>query len=324
MPDETYAVEVTNLVKDFAGVRAVDHLSFQVANGEIFGLVGPDGAGKTTTMRVLAGVMTPEEGAAMVCGCDVVRDPESVKRHISYMPQRFGLYEDLTVDENIRFYAGLFGVDARTREANAVRLLQASGMSEFRKRLAGKLSGGMKQKLGLTCALIHHPRVILLDEPTTGVDPISRGDLWRILYSLLAEGVTVLIATAYLDEAERCNRLALLHQGHLVFGGSPAELKRSLPGAVVSVTSPQARKVETRLTGAEGVSSVLLLGDTVRLVVDDAHQRIAELGTLLSAANLPFSDFVQTEPTVEDVFVSKVGSPGARPSPAWKPRGEAT
>jgi ABC-2 type transport system ATP-binding protein len=195
-------------------------------------------------------------------------------------------------------------------------------MSEFRSRLAGKLSGGMKQKLGLTCALIHHPRVILLDEPTTGVDPVSRGDLWRILYSLLAEGVTVLIATAYLDEAERCNRLALLHRGRLMFCGSPAELKRSLPGAVVSVTSPQARKVETRLAGAEGVSSVLLLGDTVRLVVDEAQRRIAELGMLLRMANLPFSDFVQTEPTVEDVFVSTVGSADAGPSPAWKRGGE--
>jgi len=317
------AVEVRGLGKRLGNVDAADDVSFSAVAGEIFGLVGPDGAGKTTILRIVAGVTLPDRGSAIVAGFDVVADPEAVKNHISYMPQRFGLYEDLTVDENIRFYSDLFGLDARTRETNAARLLQASGMSEFRDRLAGKLSGGMKQKLGLTCALIHHPRVILLDEPTTGVDPISRGDLWRILCSLLAEGVTVLIATAYLDEAERCHRLALLHQGRLMFCGSPAELKRSLPGAVVSVTSPQARKVETRLAGAAGVSSVLLLGDTVRLVVDDARARIAELGERLRAANLPFSEFVQTEPTVEDVFVSRVRSTSARPSSAWKPQGEA-
>src|SRR5579872_4985012 len=210
------AIKAEGLTKSFPGVHAVDGITFDVRAGEIFGLVGPDGAGKTTTLRMLAGVLSPDTGAITVAGHDVVRDPEGAKHDLSYMPQRFGLYEDLTVDENIRFYADLFGVDARTRETNAARLLQASGMSEFRSRLAGKLSGGMKQKLGLTCALIHRPRVVLLDEPTTGVDPISRGDLWRILYSLLAEGVTVLIATAYLDEAERCHRLALLHQGRLV------------------------------------------------------------------------------------------------------------
>jgi ABC-2 type transport system ATP-binding protein len=202
----TPAIEVTGLVKRFAGLTAVNHLTFDVRPGEIFGLVGPDGAGKTTTLRILAGVMPPDAGAARVAGLDVVRDPEGVKHCISYMPQRFGLYDDLTVEENIRFYADLFGVRRPEREQRATRLLAASGLSEFRQRLAGKLSGGMKQKLGLTCALVHTPRVILLDEPTTGVDPVSRRDFWRILYSLLAEGVTILTSTAYLDEAERCHR----------------------------------------------------------------------------------------------------------------------
>jgi ABC-2 type transport system ATP-binding protein len=321
-PEKT-AVEVRGLSKRLGKVAAADNVSFTAETGKIFGIVGPDGAGKTTILRILAGVTLVDQGSAIVAGFDVGADPEAVKNHISYMPQRFGLYEDLTVDENIRFYADLFGVDARSREINTTRLLQACGMSEFRGRLAGKLSGGMKQKLGLTCALIHRPRVILLDEPTTGVDPISRGDLWQILYSLLAEGVTVLIATAYLDEAERCHRLALLHQGRLMFCGSPAELKRSLPGVVLSVTSPQARKVEMRLTGAAGVSSVLLLGDAVRLVVDDAQARIGELSTLLRAANLPFSEFIRTEPTVEDVFVSRIGAAGVGSSSAWKSQGAA-
>jgi drug efflux transport system ATP-binding protein len=306
------AVEARGLYKRLGTTAAVDDVSFTAHGGEIFGLVGPDGAGKTTILRMLAGVIRPDRGSARLAGFDVASNPESVKNHISYMPQRFGLYEDLTVDENIRFYADLFGVDARTREAHAARLLEASGMSEFRRRLAGNLSGGMKQKLGLTCALIHHPRVILLDEPTTGVDPISRGDFWRILYSLLAEGVAVIIGTAYLDEAERCNRLALLHQGRLLFSGSPAELKRGLSGAVVSVASAKARKVETALAGAPGVSSALLLGDTVRLVVDDAPRRIGELQARLRAADVPFSEFTLTEPSVEDVFVATLGAGAAR------------
>jgi ABC-2 type transport system ATP-binding protein len=192
------AIVAERLTKRFPGVLAVDHLSFDVRPGEIFGLVGPDGAGKTTTLRMLAGVMPPDQGSAIVAGSDVVRDPEGAKHHLSYMPQRFGLYEDLTVNENIRFYADLFGVSKRERDERAPQLLRAAGMIEFRTRLAGKLSGGMKQKLGLVCALIHRPQVILLDEPTTGVDPVSRRDFWRILYELIAEGVGILTSTAYL------------------------------------------------------------------------------------------------------------------------------
>ena len=211
--------------------------------GEIFGLVGPDGAGKTTTMRMLAGVLPPDAGSIFVDGVDVVADPEEGKQHISYMPQRFGLYEDLTVDENIRFYADLFEVAADVREERARRLLAASGMSQFRSRLAGQLSGGMKQKLGLTCALVHTPKILLLDEPTTGVDPVSRRDFWRILYGLREDGVTILITTAYLDEAERCNRLALLHSGRVLYCDTPTALKQRMPGALVVVSSPSGREV---------------------------------------------------------------------------------
>ena len=230
-------------------MTAVDRLHFAVAPGEIFGLVGPDGAGKTTTMRMLAGVMAPDAGSATVAGFDVVRDPEGVKHHISYMPQRFGLYEDLTVDENIRFYADLFGVAGASARRARRQLLAAAGMAPFRDRLAGQLSGGMKQKLGLTCALIHTPRVLLLDEPTTGVDPVSRRDFWRILYGLAAEGVTVLASTAYLDEAERCDRLALLHQGRLLLCDTPARLKAAMPGAVLAVTAPAPARGARRAPG---------------------------------------------------------------------------
>ena len=255
---------------------------------------------------VLAGVLPPDQGSARVAGCDVVDDPEGVKNHISYMPQRFGLYDDLTVEENIRFYADLFGVTRRHREQRAARLLAASGMSEFRHRLAGKLSGGMKQKLGLTCALIHTPQVILLDEPTLGVDPISRRDFWRILYELLAEGVTILISTSYLDEAERCHRLALLHEGRLLFCDTPTRLKTRLPGAVVAVRSPDARRLRDVLTGADGVTGLVLVGDGVHLVVDEAQRRIPELEARLAASGLPFTKLAQITPTIEDLFVAAV------------------
>ncbi|HUO06269.1 MAG TPA: ABC transporter ATP-binding protein [Candidatus Binataceae bacterium] len=300
------AIQAFALSKRFAGVQAVDRLNLTVETGEIFGLVGPDGAGKTTTMRMLAGILAPDEGSAFVAGYDVVRDSEAVKNQISYMPQRFGLYEDLTVDENIRFYADLFGVDAKTRTEHAARLLQAAGMAEFRNRLAGKLSGGMKQKLGLTCALIHHPRVLLLDEPTTGVDPVSRRDFWQILYALLAEGVTILISTAYLDEAERCTRLALLHRGSTLMCDTPERLKSKMKGATLIVTSQQPREASEALSGADGISSLVLVGDGVHLVVDDPSRRRGEIRRRLEAAGVPFEEINASEPTIEDLFVASI------------------
>ncbi|HKD65856.1 MAG TPA: ABC transporter ATP-binding protein [Candidatus Binataceae bacterium] len=306
MPDEACAVEVAGLVKDFPGVRAVDHLSFRVAPGEIFGLVGPDGAGKTTTMRVMASVMAPDEGSATVCGCDVVRDAESVKRQISYMPQRFGLYEDLTVNENIRFYADLFRIRRRERESTSARLLGACGMSEFGGRLAGNLSGGMKQKLGLICALIHTPKVLLLDEPTNGVDPVSRREFWAMLYDLVGQGVTIVNSTAYLDEAERCHRVALMHRGRLLFCDEPGRLKQRMPQDVVAVVSPVASRLRDELARADGVSSVLLIGDAVHLFVDDAARRIPEISRMLDSRGLPYQEVARITPTIEDLFVNAV------------------
>ncbi len=297
-------VEASGLTKRFDAVAAVGGLSFTVERGEIFGLVGPDGAGKTATMRMLAGVMRPDGGSIVVDGIDVVSDPEEGKQHISYMPQRFGLYEELTVDENIRFYADLFEVPARAREERAERLLAASGMSQFRARLAGQLSGGMKQKLGLTCALVHTPRILLLDEPTTGVDPVSRRDFWRILYGLREEGVTIVISTAYLDEAERCNRLALLNSGRVLYCDTPAALKQRMPGAIVAISSPAGREARAVIAALEGVSDALLVGDGVHAVVDDSAIRIPQLREALQRANVPFADIAVGEPSIEDVFVA--------------------
>jgi ABC-2 type transport system ATP-binding protein len=306
MSSDPNAIEVRELTKSFPGVLAVDHLSFSVSKGEIFGLVGPDGAGKTTTMRMLAGVMAPDSGGATVAGFDVVKSPEAAKHKLSYMPQRFGLYEELTVDENIRFYARMFGVKTGERENRAVVLLEAAGMGEFRNRLAGKLSGGMKQKLGLVCALIHTPEVILLDEPTNGVDPVSRRDFWRILYSLLDQGVTILVTTAYLDEAERCHRIALLHEGNMLFCDTPAQLKENFPGSVLSVVTGDPRGISGLLEGNDGISSMMIVGDGLHLVVNDSKRMIPELHSIITAAGLPFDEIEQITPTVEDLFVEAV------------------
>jgi ABC-2 type transport system ATP-binding protein len=310
MNAESPIVAAEALTKRFAESVAVNGLTFSVALGEIFGLVGPDGAGKTTTMRMLAGVLSPDTGSIVVDSVDVAADPEGAKQHISYMPQRFGLYDDLTVDENIRFYADLFEVPSTLREERATRLLAASGMSQFRRRLAGQLSGGMKQKLGLTCALVHTPQVLLLDEPTTGVDPVSRRDFWRILYGLRDEGVTILISTAYLDEAERCNRLVLLHSGRVLYCDTPVALKRHMPGALIVITSTAGRDVRAAIARLAGVSNVILVGDGVHAVVDDARLRIPELRQALEISNVPFADIAVGEPSIEDVFVALLNDAG--------------
>jgi ABC-2 type transport system ATP-binding protein len=309
------AIIVSGLGKRFGDVQAVDQLSFDVQPGEIFGLVGPDGAGKTTTMRMLAGVLTPDSGSATVAGHDVRLDPEGAKRDLSYMPQRFGLYEDLTVDENIRFYADLFGISRKEREERSAELLAAAGFAEFRRRLAGNLSGGMKQKLGLVCALIHTPRVILLDEPTNGVDPVSRRDFWRILYSLVAQGVAILTSTSYLDEAERCHRVGLLYRGRMLFCDRPEELKKRFPGGVVVVHSPDPERVRAALSSTDAARSVLLVGDRVHVFVDEADRRLRELRACLDAAKISYDSIEQVAPSIEDLFVSAVeGELVAEPS----------
>ncbi len=302
-------IEVSGLRKCFGGAPVINDLSFEARTGEILGLVGPDGAGKTTTLRVLAGILPPDAGSIMVAGSDIVRDPESSKSRISYMPQQFGLYDDLTVDENIRFYAALFGVEPRAREARAAQLLTACGMTPFRRRMAGQLSGGMKRKLGLVCALIHTPRLLLLDQPTTGVDPVSRREFWSLLYGLVFEGVAVVISTAYFDEAERCHRLLLLHGGQRLFCGTPAALKQTVPGAVLAVSSSEPQKVEALMARMPGVMTAMAMGDAVHLVVDDAGRRIPEVRRRIETAGLPVSDITPLKASVEDAFVYAISHP---------------
>ncbi len=314
MASDAAVIEMKGLGRSFGEVRAVDALSFAVHTGEIFGLVGPDGAGKTTTMRMLAGVLSSDSGSAKVAGFDMARDPEGAKHHISYMPQRFGLYEDLTVDENIAFYGDLFSVPRQERETRARELLTAAGLSEFRKRMVGKLSGGMKQKLGLVCALIHRPKVILLDEPTNGVDPVSRRDFWAILYSLIHEGVGILISTSYLDEAERCHRVGLLHKGKLLFCDRPDDLKKQFPGAILAARTSDPLRVKEALTAAAGVKQTVLEGDGVHVIVDRA-ERLPELQGVLHAAGVEVEAFARVEPSIEDLFVYAVTESPGQDSP---------
>ena len=231
-------IEIRGLTRRFGALTAVDHLNLTVSRGEIFGLVGPDGAGKTTTLRMLCGLMDPSEGSAWIAGHDVARDPQAVKDRIGYMAQRFGLYGDLTVQENMNFYADLFGITGAERESLTAQLLRMTRMEPFRDRQGGQLSGGMKQKLALMCTLLHHPRILFLDEPTNGVDPVSRRDFWAILYQLLKDGITIFMTTAYLDEAERCNRVGLMHKGKLIRCATPEAMKRdtgtaSMEGAFI-------------------------------------------------------------------------------------------
>lgn len=301
------AIRTQNLTRVFGETVAVDRLGFSVGEGELFGLVGPDGAGKTTTMRLLTAILDPTGGDAWVAGRHTVRESDAIHDSIGYMSQKFGLYPDLTVRENIAFYADIYGVPRRQRDERMERLLAFANLGPFKARLAANLSGGMKQKLGLVCALIHTPKVLFLDEPTNGVDPVSRRDFWRILYSLVREGVTVFLATAYLDEAERCARLAMLHEGRLLALGTPEEIKRLMRGRILALRTEEPRKAASLLREALPGCTVGLFGGRVHLAAPDPDVIREKAIHFLNDANIAFSDPREIPPTLEDVFVSVLG-----------------
>lgn len=306
------AIEARGLTKRFGGATAVDGLTFAVGEGEVFGLVGPDGAGKTTTMRLLTSIMNPTSGEAWVAGHHIVHEAEAIKEEIGYMSQRFGLYPDLTVAENIAFYADIYGVPRKGRHERVERLLAFSNLTPFKKRLAGNLSGGMKQKLGLACALIHTPKVLFLDEPTNGVDPVSRRDFWRILYQLLRERVTIFVSTAYLDEAERCNRLGLIHKGELLALGTPEEVKRLMSGTILEVRASEPRRATSLLRGELGAGAVSLFGDRMHLSTQAPEEAAALANAILSRGGIEVHGIRPIEPALEDVFVSVLAAEGGR------------
>ncbi|MBZ0112487.1 MAG: ABC transporter ATP-binding protein [Thermoanaerobaculia bacterium] len=303
------AIEVVGLGKRFGETIALDSLTLDIAEGEIFALVGPDGAGKTTTLRMLTGILTPSSGSASVLGLDTVREAEAIKEQIGYMSQRFGLYPDLRVEENLHFYADIYGVPRQGREEKIDELLAFSNMGPFKKRLAGNLSGGMKQKLGLACALIHTPRVLFLDEPTNGVDPVSRRDFWRILYLLLEQGVTIVVSTAYLDEAERAHRVGLLHEGRLLAVDPPSRLKRLIDGSLLEVRTDRPRPAAAALRQVLPSHDVSLFGDRVHVVSQEPGRTTEVIETTLAREGIATASVRQTEPSLEDVFVAFLGRP---------------
>ena len=298
-------VEAENLCRSFGSVKALDGLNFSVEQGEIFGLMGPDGAGKTTCLRILCGLMRPTSGKAVVLGKDVGTDPEAVKDQIGYMAQPAKLYEDLTVKENIELYADLYQVPRDRYEQRMRRLLEFSGLAPFTGRLFRDLSGGMKQKVGLSCALIHTPKVLFLDEPTNGVDPVSRRDFWKILYELHRENVTILVASTYLDEADRCHRVALFDRGRVRLVMEPLSLRSLVKGYLFDLKTAERRKAMRILKTSPKVVQASLFGAGIHFSLKESED-LAPLEKELASSGLGAFRLEAIQPSLEDVYLSLV------------------
>ncbi len=318
------AIEVRDLEKEYPqGTRALRGVSFEVERGELFGLVGPDGAGKTTLLRILAGLLTPSRGSVRVDGIDVVQDAAAVKERIGYMSQRFSLCETLTVLENLLYASEIWHLRPQQRRERIAQLLRFSRLAPFQNRLTRNLSGGMKQKLALSVALVHHPRILLLDEPTIGVDPLSRRDFWLILYELLREGSTIFLSTPYMDEAERCSRVAFLLDGRLIAVGSPAELRKSLPVVVLDLHCADARLARTRLSQLSRFAHLAPFGEHLHVTIPREGVDPKEWVEAAQAAGVGVRSWRVSEPSLEDVFLflaanrarEQAGLPGAPSAP---------
>lgn len=298
------AIETRGLSKRFGQVVAVDRLDLAIRQGEIFGFLGPNGAGKSTTLRMLCAILRPSAGTARVGGHDVAEEPEAVKRQIGYMSQRFGLYEELTVAENIQFFAGVYLGGARLSRRRTEEILESLGLRGRRGDLARHLSGGWKQRLALATALVHRPRILFLDEPTAGIDPVSRRQIWDILYGLAAEGVTLFVTTHYMEEAERCNTIGFIHQGRLVACGAPEELKRQpFDGDLVELEGPDLRQAFDRLKGRPGIRDMNFYGLNLHLILGQADRDLPLLLEDLRAEGLRIETARTIRPSIEDVFV---------------------
>jgi ABC-2 type transport system ATP-binding protein len=299
------AIEVADLTRRFGDFVAVDRLTFDVRQGEVFGFLGANGAGKSTTIRMLCGLLKPTSGTATVGGVDVSRDPEGVKRRIGYMSQRFSLYESLTVDQNIRFFGGIYGLDRRAFDARRRFVLDIAGLHGRERTKAADLAGGWRQRLALGCAILHEPPIVFLDEPTGGVDPLSRREFWSLIDGLSASGVTVLVTTHYLDEAEHCNRLAIIHAGRLAAIGTTGELKRIFDGrALVEVRAPNPVETMRLLDGMPEVEKTSVFGTAVHaLLRGDPRQASAVLRQRLEAAGVAVASIDPVQPSLEDVFL---------------------
>lgn len=295
-------ISISNLTKQFGETTAIQNLSLTIQPGETFGLIGPDGAGKTTTMRMISTAMNPTSGRVTVGDVDTMRDPEAIKKMIGYMPQRFALYPDLTVLENLNFFADVFGSPRAQRAELIERLLGFARLTEFQTRLARNLSGGMQKKLALAATLMHRPRVLLLDEPTTGVDPVSRREFWDLLTEVHLQGVTIIISTPYLDEAERCNRVGLMYRGELIACDDPRKLRDDLGAIVLEAHSEQALSARKIIERQAGVLTASAHGNLIRLLVDKA-ERIAQLQSAWQAGGIAVDQPRVVTARLEDAFV---------------------
>ncbi len=302
--NNTAAIRVNSITKNFGEIRALDQLNLSISPGEIFGLVGPDGAGKTTTIRILTTITEPDAGEAWILNKHTIKEAEPIKEDIGYMSQRFGLYGDLSVMENLNFFADIYSVPRAERLKRTERLLAFSKLEPFKTRLARNLSGGMKQKLGLMCALIHTPKVLFLDEPTNGVDPLSRRDFWRILYQLLKEGVTIFVSTAYLDEAERCSRVGLLHQGKLLACDTPKNIKQQMHASILELRVRQARQAALFLRQDLQFKGVNLFGDRIHVMTSTPESDSHKITEAFRAHSLSLDEIRPAPPTLEDAFIA--------------------
>ncbi len=304
----TAAIDFHNVVKRYGKVDALRGVSFSVNRGEMFGLIGPDGAGKTTAIRAICGLLHIDEGSIRVLGHDPIKQHRQVTATVGYLSQRFSLYGDLSIDENIAFFAEIHGV--RDYQARRDRLLEMTQLTRFRDRLGDQLSGGMKQKLALACTLVHEPQVIMLDEPTTGVDPVSRREFWKLLSQFLSQGITIIMSTPYLDEAERCSRIALLHEGRVLALDQPSRLRSGLKGNLFEVIVTSPREAQDQLAHQGDITSVQVFGDRLHVWIDhgDAEAAEQQLRTAASSAGLEPSSLRPIVPSLEDVFIARLAT----------------
>ena len=307
------AVYLKDVVKRFGDFTAVDGISLEVGTGEIFGFLGPNGAGKSTTIRMLCGLLRPTAGEGRVRGLDIVSQSEEIKARIGYMSQRFSLYNDLRVEENMKFFGGIYGLDGATCGRRTEEVLGLTGLTERRRDLTRNLPGGLKQRLALGCALLHEPPIIFLDEPTSGVDPGTRRNFWDLIYTLADQGVTLFVTTHYMEEAEYCNRIALIDQGRIIALGSPSELKaRHLSGWIFEVETTDVLRAVEVLTGAAGVLDAAVFGRTLHARLEQSEDAEGFLKPRLQEAGLPMGRVLRIDPTLEDVFVALVGRKGGK------------
>lgn len=299
---ETLAIRARGLSKRFGALLAVDRVDLSVPRANVYGFLGPNGSGKSTTIRMLCGLLTPSEGEIDVLGFRIPQEAEALRRKIGYMTQKFALYEDLTVRENMEFMAAVQGLSRAQRKLRIDELIDAYSFGDRQKQLAGTMSGGQKQRLGLACAIVHKPELLFLDEPTSAVDPESRRDFWEKLFDLADTGTTILVSTHYMDEAERCHRIAILDEGRLVADGTPAELTRALIGRTMGVHAREPRKAQAALHAAPGVLSVAQIGNELRVLVESGGDA-AQLQARLRASTID-AEVSAIEPNLEDVFVS--------------------